>query len=399
MNNDIRFIPSGNEPETDELRAKEEAAFREHEKIAAVQREALNTLDKIYKDFIGHDDDGGEVYPEEFAGTEIDGTKLIVYLTTTDESTISKYREATDNTCVEFKQAKFSLNELNRIRDAVTPEFAKRISYVGSAANAHTNKIHIYTQDDSEDAVKALESIFNSRNLHSNLDAAKSLDIGLFKLIKSEPDVPHVNMRGGMRHYIGSTSGGYGTVGVCGTVSNEYGTWPGYATHGHNLAISGTNMNLYISGAKYGECRVQLYRDGARGDFGCVARTNSNFVQTNVIYGSSSGYIRYITAYADNATLDASVMKYGSANGYCRGTVVEINYDAYYERDNLTVRGLTRMRIIEGTSGSGDSGGPCYNSVSGSDYRFLGVHSGGSVTYGNFTPYGIFKTWFVPQTS
>jgi len=387
----------------------------EYDKIFRLQAKPLEAYEMLYEIFTINDD-GTVKYPDDFAGAWIDVDKLHVSLVS-DMADWGKYRKILkDFDCVVFESAEHSLNDLEKIRDIVFDVFVEEnYSIVSGGANVRKNKIQLeFTEFKKEEKEineflsdfvvqepMLLESDFIKRE---QTLSDRNINENLFILEEGEIINVEESLRGGMA--ISST--GSFTPGVCGWVITHPGNQrlPGIVTVGHGIPREGDTVRR--NGAILGTANRSVYYNNSNGDWATIQRTNSSFIMTNRIFGSSIDATRNITGTQNDPVVGASIRSFGQRNGFARKTVAFQNQTRVLSNSNgttTTVRGLTMANLTFGTRGSGDSGGPYYiqRFEGQNSYSFLGVHVSSNVSNGGsavwFTPYVRFRNWFEVRVS
>lgn len=341
---------------------------------------------------------GGQVYPDGFAGAWLEGSKLYVAMTSFDNA-YNIRNSLSGYSCVEYVSATYSLNQLNTIWEATFNQ-VKDIIQIGSTyVDVKTNSIvfNVLTPVN-----EAKQIITNNLSLIKNVvpDNDKLIvNDKMFTVNTGSMSIPQANIYGGTGLRKGSSSGGRYTVGMCGTIKlSMFETCTGIVTAGHSMTTSGTNKNMYRGSSVFGETVKVVNDNYLNGDFALVKMTSSDTL-TNKIYGTSSSNTRSITGTNDSVAVGDVIMKYGYVSGYCTGTVTAIN--ATVNQNGTYITGITFCSLDSGKSAGGDSGGPYYIQGSGSSYSFVGVHMGvnSAGTELHFTPYGAFRSYFIPFTN
>lgn len=359
-----------------------------------VAREAYYVL----LDSFGKTANFSQIYPNEFSGAWLDGSKLCVAVTSAKGASDIK-DILSDYTCVEYVYTAYSLNQLNAVWE-ITFNLIKDVVQIGSTyVDQKSNSIVFNVLTPIDEAKQVIAN--NIPLIRENVpEACKDIvTTDLFTVEAGFTSVPQANIYGGTQLRKGSSSGGRYTIGMCGTIKlSMFETCTGIVTAGHSMTTSGTNKNMYKGSSVFGETVKVVNSNYSNGDYALVEMTSSDTL-TNKIYGTSSSNTRNITGTNDSVAVGDIVMKYGSVSGYCTGTVTAIN--ATVNQGGTYITGITLCSLDSGKSAGGDSGGPYYIQGSGSNYNFVGIHMGVNTagTELHFTPYGAFRSYFTPFTS
>ena len=429
-----------------------------------LQQPALEAYSILSSTFTQYED-GSMSYPYNFAGVWIEDFKLHIALTSTSKDDVQKYADLLSNFVdyVVFAEANFSLNLLNEIRDNVAPIIGDNFDIHSHHVDVVLNSINFEV---SKEDYAEIERLLEEGSKYEELDGIELLsvllegldysdvetlldnqdyelnDFGridlltalfleldysnieqllenhdnsfnqagglallpeLFVFSEGEEILPEsTQLRGGMQLQRRLASGGWAnrTLGVGGTILDSNGNVShqrGIVTAAHGLEISGANQILFRNGAEFG--RVNVRHHGSNGDWALVRLTN-NDILTNRIFGTSTAATRNIVGALGDLPRGSAVMSFGASTGFSRAEVTEQNVSL-----SSGVGGITRARLIQGSSAGGDSGGPYYVLApgGGNNYVFVGVHQGSNVPDGGsnvtFTPYRRFSHRFRVRTT
>jgi len=146
----------------------------------------LYAAELIYDNFYNLNDDNQTVtYPDDFAGARLDYYGNLRVHLVADKADISKYEELLkDFDCVIYDiYAKYSLNELNQIREIVVEALQKNnypmLSY---GFRVHTNKLSLGFIDIDDEMQKDIESFLADFIMQNEVLTAMNVTTDLFVL-------------------------------------------------------------------------------------------------------------------------------------------------------------------------------------------------------------------------
>jgi len=399
------FIVGATASDTNVLVADDSDRVPDVFKLQAMAVDAYSVLQTTFT----VDKYGVVFYPADYAGAWIDDFKLhIAVVATKQKPSVDYVSLLKEFDCVVYEVADYSLNELDSVRNYVFRILKKEYPIVSHYVDVKTNKIYLgllesNEKNNEEGIVSSISLLLESNGLKDILPDRGITD-DLFVLYYEDGLInTEATIYGGMAMNIGSSTGLCTTIGVAGKFTANSVTYNGIITHGHELAVSGTNQTIYRGGSEFGKVALLMYQNNGSGDWACVRMTSSDTL-TNQIYGSSSAYVRNITGTLDDLAVGTAVMKYGRASGYAEAVILAQGVDVTTPEGYL-VKGLTKANLTSGASTGGDSGGPYYtqSSSGGNSYNFVGVHHGSNTGNGGtnvwFTPYVRFKSYFTVKTS
>ena len=371
--------------------------FAEYSRIAEQQAQALEAYTVLRTTFTVNED-RSESYPDDYAGAWIDGSKLHIALTQDKRDASYRYNELLKAYgCVVFETAKYSLNELDKIRFAVFEELKDDFPIVTHHVDVKANKIYLGLLEVNE---KSFFASIAKSDAAGKILSGKSVAEDLFVVGEEASSNLDADFVGGMALNAAYVGGPGPNLGVCGTFRYNGLIIPGFITSGHNLALSGDYQRLFLSGSQVGTVMLLQFQNYGVGDWAAVARVGTNYTESNKIYLSTSGNtIGYITGTIDDLPVGSVVSKYGAAYGYATATVTAQNASEAF--GNITLNGLTKAVLRQGATGNGDSGGPYFVGTTSFNFNFVGVHTGSNVSNGGviwFTPYVRFSHVFTVRT-
>jgi hypothetical protein len=364
-----------------------------------LQEKPLQAWEVLYElfEFV---DDVGNVYPDDFAGGWIDGGNLHISLT--ENADISRYKELLrDFDCVVFETAKYSLNELNRIRRTVSDTLQKEgFSIIGHGVDEMNNKITLtYSQSDN----------VSEMALRSSL-ADTGICEKLFVLEKGGQIEFHnaPNVVGARSVLIRRNGNNIGTVsiGACG----EWGIGAtGFITSGHGLRVRDTVHWPTSPHTEIGSVVSVQFHSGGFGDYALVVLNQTGGAILTRQFFDGSNNQNFTDANISDPPQGSIVLRNGAATPAT--TTARVASRDWADEPN-SLRGITMATITNNViPQGGDSGGTIRvshtvdstgNLVAVSDTRFAGVLSaGGTLSSGAryiaFTP-PRYLSGFVAQT-
>lgn len=372
-----------------------DAIIAEFEEKAAIQAKAVEAYNVLSATAFGRTKERRKNYPDDYAGEWIEGKTLYIALTSLDKEVIARYKEILqDFDCVVYKQAKYSLNELQELGLTIFEAVSQKYDVVSFYTNYITNKIVFGVLGDMGAAKEAITQMLES---HVMRDGTSAKNIDVFELEKSGQIEAQANLIGGMRINKGSSAAAGRSIGICGKVITVSRKIDGIITAGHGLSTTGEDQYLYRDGSKLGRVERLNWGNNFTGDWATVSVTNGDTL-TNKVYGAVGS--NKITFCCD-VPVGTVILRYGCVSGYGRAKVEQKNVARTY--NGCTIFGLVKCGIESGPATGGDSGGPYY--CLGPNYGFIGIHSAletNPVTHINklyYTPYELFADYFEVKTS
>ena len=353
--------------------------------IIKLQAQAVEAWNVLYGIF---DVNGGAVtYPVDFAGGWIDGSNLHIALT--EKADLNKYKELLKNyDCIVFETAKYSLNDLDGIRDIVFNAMQDDYPITGGFANEKENNIVLRFSDLDERRINSFLSEYISKELSTKFESINNnlpSESDLFSLETGEVAVRTVSLIGGMgiRHAL--TGNGF-TLGACG----KWGTVDGFVTAGHGALSRGETF--YYGSSWVGTIDKVVFGNNTY-DYSFVELKSGNTL-TNKVYTDwpTPPTDNIIGSYMDPA-VGSVLTNYGATTGHGSLTVTARNVTKSFGAGINTI-GLTETTLRSGSVAPGDSGGP----VTMIDYpgvQFCGVQVGVQYPILGLGPTWVFFTPYV----
>jgi hypothetical protein len=345
------------------------------------QEVPLQAWNEMLLSFGMNDEMNSWVYPDDFAGGWVNWDKLHIAVTSDSTATMSRYDAifAGYNDTIVYEPARYSLNELNRIRESLFESMRADFPIIGHHVSEQTNQI-VLTFSELNDTVERDVKSFLSRTAKQDRTLSDmSISSDLFVFEKGEMPELQNNLVGGMDYH-------FGTIGACGSWWNGSRRMQGFITHGHGGLREGDPAMR--DGVHIGTFRVVRF---GRGDFGFV-EIEPGIGLTNRVYTLNQHTEEPFIGSFYDPPVGTILNRYGDTTkrGIVRVTAVD-------QPGHGTSTRLTVAVIIAGTqTNSGDSGGPyfLYNNQNGTA-TFAGVHQGGISGHVWFTPQIVFAAFEV----
>lgn len=346
-----------------------------YEKAIQLQEKAVAAYQLLDQAF-DHDSLGYTLFPDDYAGSFIEGDKLVLLLTDTSAMTTNKYRawakEYADY--LVFKDALYSYNEMQKCSDSIAQVVAN---------NGYTVTQYYVSETSNEIVICVQKTAATDDLLERKLYTEFSVPVRIEEAESTTTTT--TNLRGGNKivNSISSTQWIEMTLSCCGT----YGGYKAILTCGHGGQSAGDTIKYYSNtGSTIGTVNYHRYYNNGTGDFEIIKVTNTSiFDTTNKITSSYS-----VTGTLSDPPVN-TVLKYYSRTtssfgyGGVNNRNITVNADGTH-----TIKGLTRIKVISGSCQPGDSGGPFFQETS-SGVNYCGVIHGkntiGGYLYVFFTPY------------
>lgn len=347
-----------------------------YEKAIQLQENAVAAYELLDQAF-GHDSLGYTLFPDDYAGSFIEGDKLVILLTDLSDITSSKYRtwakEYADY--IVFENAMYSYNKLQECADSI----AQAVS-----DNNYTVTEYYVSETENDIVIGVKDSKTTDNLLEHELFKEFSVPV---RIEQSEFTTPTTtNLRGGNKlvNIINPYQNIDITLSCCGTYDGSKAILT--CGHGGQSAGDAIKYNSY-TGSTIGTVNYHRYYNNGTGDFEIIKVTNtSSFDTTNQITSSYS-----VTGTYPDPPVN-TVLKY-----YSRVTNTHFGYGVVNERNMIivydtlpTIKGLTQIKVTYGDCNLGDSGGPVFQETSSGCVNYCGVIHGkklsGGYLYIAFTP-------------
>lgn len=313
--------------------------------------------------------DGSLIYPDTFGGKYIDGDTLVICLTKISDDICAPYINLLYDyeDYYRFSLVEYSYNELlDGCCVAVEQMSDAGLNVVEYSVRQRENKIYIGVE---ESDISSANALCNNIRVADNADGALRSELATLPIKIEAVDYPEpqtANLTGGSLTLYNTQTTERMSLGVCGT----YDGYPAILTCGHEDQSFGDGIRLNnSSGAFLGSVVYHNYYDNATGDYEIIKITNPNYAITNTIADTYS-----ISGTSSGLSEGTLLYKYGAVSNitYCmiEDTDITINHD----ETGYSISGMTRTRVLSGTSAKGDSGGPYFRLLGNSCY-FCGIHS------------------------
>ena len=339
--------------------------------IFEIQRRACEAHELLYASF---DWNETYIYPDDFAGDFIDYDTLHVQVT--DETAIDYYKDLLSeySDAVVYDIVDYSYNELQQFTQNYAEELEHEYEIISYCVDVKNNQCEIDVLRTDFAEVLALTNdiaTYDGNNINISVEAIDNYQDEVSIIAGNPIKYPTAGTvtLGGSGSYNGATA----------FLSCGHGTSVGEQISFGNSTIGTVTINQNLgAGNRYG-------------DYSIITAT-SGYTATSSVLTSGGGATSF-NGYMLNPAVGTYVYKYGRVSGqaYCEVTKTNVTVS------NGTL-GLTKAKIITGSSTGGDSGGP-YRC----DREFCGVHKGsstsGSTQYVYFTPYTyIYNRGFIIDT-
>lgn len=306
------------------------------------ETEAQKAYHDLMNSFSAAEDDSC-YYPDNFGGTYFDdkGNLVILYTTSSANEYEKLYREYPT---IEFKQVKYSINELNEIVYDImsNPEYTFYYAHI----DEEKNDAIIFTD----------EKTYNDEKLTSSVEELPvRFEIG-------SPVVPNATVYGGTGISVGGVKFTSGAVATNSTTSSKI-----LVTAGHYTKLNDKCYPLLDSKPDtsnlWGTVTKSYCQDGKYGDYSLITLESSMTITTNT-YEKPYTLTPLVGGYYPKE--GDTLYKYGVAGKVAKITFKKANVTMSIpnDRDNLskkvTVHGMMTGKIEDGVSIDGDSGGPVY---------------------------------------
>ena len=321
-------------------------------------------------------------YPDYYAGCYIGEDNLLhIRVCSADKDVVPEIlellQEYQDVIVIEY--GVYSRNELLEYADSLANELIdKGIAVTSWGVDEITSQVQIGVLDTE---VMSTQALLNKNELSSLQPTIAEIEIKaqdyleLEALTNGDP---------------GSLINGSYSLGVYGYYNGQR----AFVTCAHGGAVVGGTATIgsYATGQfAYVQCA-----HNENGDY-AIGLLNGNVTMKH-IFGSNNDYL--ILGMAYSPVVGSDLYKYGGmSDSYLQGEVItrDTTFSIIYLNRLITVKGISGMEVVSGTTTDGDSGGPYVTN----DYRFCGTHEGkltdGTRTIVYYTPGKyIYKSGFTP---
>ncbi len=367
-----------------------------YEDVTELQRNAILANEILIQSF-EHSDT--ILYPEDYAGVFIDYDKL--HLVLTPGADVQHYCDVLGEYCdyVIFDFADYSFNDLLSLSEEYISRIPENaLSSVGIMSDIDAVHIEVYSEYEDE-VIKCINgdfSVDDNYDFFGSVRRAILADHLLITFTDSKissttsfiPSGNSVQSRNNVSSVFGtSTLGGSGTYTHSGTTNDSF------LVAGH--AINSTYNLLFYSNNYIGTMQYCRFTNNGYGDFAFTTMSSAyspNYYTHVSYYGTTT-----LTGYVLSPPQYASVSTYGQTSGAASGMVIETGITAIYQYyigysnnepqyAEITIKGLSKIKLSSGSCASGDSGGTVR-----SGYSFAGIVDASNIEVGNyyvyFTPY------------
>lgn len=321
-------------------------------------------------------------YPDYYAGCYIgDDNLLHIRVCYSSKNVVPEIlellHEYQDVIVIEYGE--YSRNELLEYADSLANELMdKGIAVTSWGVDEITSKVQIGVLDTE---VMSTQVLLNENELSSLQPAIAEIEI------KAQDYLELESLTNGDP---GSLINGSYSLGVYGYYNGQR----AFVTCAHGGAVVGGTATIgsYATGRyTYVQCAHDEIGDYA------IGLLNGSVTMKH-IFGSNDDYV--IMGMAYSPLVGSDLYKYGGmSDSYASGEVIirDTTFPVNYLGNSITVKGISGMEIVSGSTTGGDSGGPYVTY----DYRFCGTHEGkltdGTRTIVYFTPGKyIYRSGFTP---
>ncbi len=336
------------------------------------QSEALQAYEKLWNTF-KMDSNGCPIYPDEYGGEYIDGNTLYVWLVDLTEELKEQYHSICDYSGnVEFLNARYSLNELDALKEKVM-ELPLEYHITGCVADRRENKLRIYLLERQEYIFHDLDHVLGGTEYiveEGNYATLCSTNLCLGNSL----GIPNI---------------GTFTLGTCGTYNSQ----PAILTAGH--CVPGPNVSIRYGdtlGTVFATSQISHCAYQSLGDFAIATIDSSqqlNFVTTNVLQPLFSPSTISGVLFSGWAPVGTNLYAYGKETHLVSGTVSQIGVVQYVEVnpiEHVDVNGVIQVTPYSTNIDQGDSGGPVFCNDLYMGNLFLGTLTGHDDYYFYYSP-------------
>ncbi len=324
------------------------------------QEKANESYEEIKKSF---NKDRASEYPEYYGGAYVnDAGNLVIYVIDYDkknEEEKDKYREMyytiTKDKNITIKNAKYSYSSLTKTMDKLN-QYCENNPLDEISKNLDTyalldaeNKIVVELENCNEEVIKKFKS--------------KVIDTSQIEFKKAEAESEdYASLKPGRK--ILKSNGGMASMGYRAKKNGV----SGIVTAGH---FADLNTKIYVGSKKIGT--VTAYAESGSVDAAFVKVTNSSYVPSNTLYGTSNSLSTTIS----EPGVGTVINKIGAKTGHTSGKIVSTN-------STFKVNGnrFTNLTKADFDAAKGDSGCIVYSYIASTNTRLtLGILKGGRGNY------------------
>lgn len=337
-------------------------------------------------------------YPSHYGGAYInDEGNLVICVTEDSQEIREEYYRISGADKLEFKQVKYSLNELYEIAMSAN-------RYAESTGKIPKPETSILRQ--RENRVELCISEQTLKECSNQLSGEEKIYVNDFEYkdavdFKVSGELVLEASAGGPGYGINtkSSSGSVGSIGYLAHRNNNGVEETGFVTAGHTIPMVSSNRIVYNSnGERIGICTFTNGQFTENGDVQTSYTGNSDVAFVKLDDNATIGGKIYGTSYYQDISVNYVIPAEGSQiykSGVMTGVTSGRVYSLYYNNDNDYLSGPVVKRILATySSNQGDSGGIIYT-VSGGKARVVGIHQG--TTMINNIKYRVAVTAYVLQ--
>ncbi len=333
-----------------------------------MQEHAVRANDKIVDSF-SWGKDGMCIYPDDFAGTYVDGQILKVYVKDLNENSEEYYISLVEDEAkyVQLISVPYSRNELQAVVDEIAKELIQmNIPVFSYCVDVVNNGIRLTSNHES---VSEIKWIAQNRCPHIAVNVVGQ---------DNPPQTTTTYIYGGDTIVNLSYSTTPFTLGVCGI----YAGYGAFVTAGHTCTALNQDIKYNNStGAVFGNVKFRMFPLNSTystiGDYAICWVVNNSF-ETTAMWKTTSSLFSAIDG-SSSPTGGTEVCRYGRVTGMGTGNVSYTNVTVVYDSNTTnprTVTGMTEVVTTYNGAKNGDSGGP-YVRLTNYEDLWCGIQSGG----------------------
>lgn len=322
----------------------------------SVQENAVAAYDELMASFsVTHSNSGEKIYPDYYGGSYINNAgQLVVYVT----NDAQRPAVLSDNADVLYEICAYSYNELLYVMDTLNDY---KFEHSNDAIACNFNEFGLF--DSENRVIVKLDDLSDAsiREFKENVCNSNAIEFEQGDgPVEAEVDVDAGTQ---ISYSDGSASVGY-RVKRNGVV--------GFVTAGHAADSVGKSIRYGGStGTIFASCRATQQKGNADAAF--CAITNSSYVPTNTLSGTSNTLSTTISEPGVGTVINKIGMKTGHTSGKVLSTNATVTFTSGATISNLTSASYE--------SAPGDSGGVVYSYIGSTGVRLtLGIHTGASTS-------------------